>query len=287
MDSQIKSVVLPKIGKVFCHLKSDPIWLYREIFENRDYLQNGIELNAGDIVFDVGANIGMFTLFAAGECERDVTIFAFEPIPDTYRILEKNVTLHALDKRCDFKLFNLGLTHTDGDKDAVFYYNKEFNVVSGNKPGVIREHLTNLKKNPLLVVSFLKDYYPVIYYLLLLVFPIRSWLIRRNLESVKFQNITCRIDTLSNIIRKYSIPRIDMLKIDVEGAELDVLRGIETEHWLKIKQIVIEVHQINKSNILTEIKELLLKAGLTNILVIYPDWSKEDKSDVRMLYATH
>ena len=41
-------------------------FLYDEIFVSQIYLQHGVALKAGDVVLDVGANIGLFTAFAAG-----------------------------------------------------------------------------------------------------------------------------------------------------------------------------------------------------------------------------
>jgi len=35
------------------------------------------------------------------------------------------------------------------------------------------------------------------------------------------------MDTLDNIVKEFGINRIDLLKIDVEGAELEVLKGAE------------------------------------------------------------
>ncbi|MFC7556536.1 hypothetical protein ACFQU7_36385, partial [Pseudoroseomonas wenyumeiae] len=53
-------------------------FLFREIFEDRCYLRHGLTLRPGDVVFDVGANIGLFSLFAAEETDR-ARIHAFEP----------------------------------------------------------------------------------------------------------------------------------------------------------------------------------------------------------------
>jgi hypothetical protein len=36
---------------------------------------------------------------------------------------------------------------------------------------------------------------------------------------------------------------VDLLKIDVERAELDVLLGIDERDWPRIRQIVAEVHE--------------------------------------------
>ena len=44
--------------------KNETDFLYREIFEQQSYFQNGITLNEGDCIFDVGANIDLFTLGA-------------------------------------------------------------------------------------------------------------------------------------------------------------------------------------------------------------------------------
>ena len=40
-------------------------FLYREIFEQKLYLQHGIQLRSGDVVLDCGGNIGLFSLSAA------------------------------------------------------------------------------------------------------------------------------------------------------------------------------------------------------------------------------
>src|SRR5439155_465432 len=44
---------------------SETGFVFREIFEEHSYLRHGVTLKPGDCVFDVGANIGLFTLFAS------------------------------------------------------------------------------------------------------------------------------------------------------------------------------------------------------------------------------
>ena len=43
--------------------------------------------------------------------------------------------------------------------------------------------------------------------------------------------------TVSALISEHSLERVDLLKIDVEGAELDVLRGIDQKDWPTIRQV--------------------------------------------------
>ena len=44
------------------------------------------------------------------------------------------------------------------------------------------------------------------------------------------------------MIEENDIKQIDLLKIDVEGAEIEVLSGIRDHHWARINQIVAEIH---------------------------------------------
>ena len=37
---------------------------------------------------------------------------------------------------------------------------------------------------------------------------------------------------------------MDLLKIDVERAELEVLQGVEEADWPKVQQVVLEVHDV-------------------------------------------
>jgi Methyltransferase FkbM domain len=56
------------------------------------------------------------------------------------------------------------------------------------------------------------------------------------------QEVECSLVTLSAVMREYRIETIDLLKIDVEGAELDVLNGIAAADWPRIRQISMESH---------------------------------------------
>src|SRR5205814_9271117 len=53
------------------------------------------------------------------------------------------------------------------------------------------------------------------------------------------------------IVKENGVEHIDLLKIDVEKGEYDVLKGIEDSDWPKIKQLVIEVHDVRLKEIVT------------------------------------
>jgi len=52
-------------------------------------------LRPGDVVVDIGANIGYFTLLASGLVGELGRVYAFEPAPDNFALLNKNLTANA------------------------------------------------------------------------------------------------------------------------------------------------------------------------------------------------
>ena len=53
-------------------------------------------LNKADTFYDVGANIGSYTILAAGVC--GAKVFSFEPVPKTFYFLEENVRVNKLEE---------------------------------------------------------------------------------------------------------------------------------------------------------------------------------------------
>jgi hypothetical protein len=89
--------------------------------------------------------------------------------------------------------------------------------------------------------------------------------LRRQLYS---EAVTCEMRTLSQFVKDEGVERIDLLKIDVEKAEMDVLHGITVADWPKIQQVIIEVHDIDHR--VDAIVALLLEHGLSELAVEQP-----------------
>jgi hypothetical protein len=107
----VKSVALRNGQKVWALHDLETAMLYHEIFAMQSYSKHGVKLSEGDCVFDVGANIGLYSLYLAQSCQ-SLRVFAFEPIPDIFAILQRNVHAHAAN--LDIKLFNAGLSDKRG-----------------------------------------------------------------------------------------------------------------------------------------------------------------------------
>lgn len=217
---------LPNNMSVFHHNASETNFLYEEIFEKRSYLKHGVTLRDGDCVFDVGANIGLFTLFVSETC-RDARVYAFEPIRPIYELLLENAQLHAPAA----KIFPYGLSNEA--KQVPFTYYPKSSIMSGcyANPDEEKEVVTSFTLNSQQHAMGAAE---------------ATQLVADTLDGhFAFEVLDCQLQTLSNVIDEQRIERIDLLKVDVEKSELDVLDGIREEHWERIKQLVIEVHDIN------------------------------------------
>jgi amino acid adenylation domain-containing protein/FkbH-like protein/non-ribosomal peptide synthase protein (TIGR01720 family)/FkbM family methyltransferase len=200
-------------------------YLYQEIFGDRVYLKHGIVFNEDDCIIDVGANIGLFTLFAQQKSPKG-TIYAFEPAPHAFDKLETNAKLYCQNTH----LFNCGLGAERREEIFTFYPRSSvfssFAADTEQDEKAIRSVIINMlqRDNSLdeeslerLADEFLKD----------------------RLERETYQ---AQLRTLSEIIEEYKIEKIDLLKLDAEKSELAILEGIKDHHWSLIKQIVMEVH---------------------------------------------
>ncbi|MEK7990893.1 MAG: amino acid adenylation domain-containing protein [Thiotrichaceae bacterium] len=223
------SYELPNGMTIIHQNKAETDFIYHEIFSQNSYLQHDVCIPDNAVVIDVGANIGLFSLFAAQY--PNTKIFAFEPIPPIFNNLSLNTQIY----NANVKLYACGLA--DKNKTANFSYYPYASLISGQfaDKDAEKQVLTNyLEKYQYLTETQKQN------------------LLEETLTTKRFE---CELRTLSDIIAENKIQQIDLLKIDVEKSELLVLQGIQQQDWDKIQQIVIEVH--NEDGRLTKIKQLL------------------------------
>ena len=130
------------------------------------------------VIVDVGANAGWYALHLAQQLRVSAgKVFAFEPVPQTFSALTRNIQLN--DYGNVIAAFNLALSDTDR---TIQLYVPD---VSGSAAA---------SQQPL--------------------FP-----------NEKNQTVECQATTLDVFARRQSLERLDLIKCDVEGAELFVVRG--------------------------------------------------------------
>jgi FkbM family methyltransferase len=184
-------------------------FLYEEIFREGCY--DDIGLPARPFVVDVGANIGMFVLFAKTR-HPGAEVLAFEPAPASVALLRQNIELHGLDNVTVHETA-LGAT---AERDVPFTY---YPLIPGNStryPEIKELQKTNMAKT--LAVKVVERMH-------------------------RGEQITTAVERLSSYLD--AARPIDLLKIDVEGAEVDVLLGIDPEHWPLVRQVVAEVQDLD------------------------------------------
>lgn len=239
---------LPNGFAILHQNKNETDYLYQEIFANRLYARHGIELPDNACVFDVGANIGIFTLFVVEHC-RNARIYAFEPIFPIFETLRLNAELYCEN----VKLFPFGLSNKVST--ASFTYYPHYSMMSGlsdyahaaGDVEVIKRYLQNQQSEGTAGAGSLLQH-------------------ADELLADRFTNqiYESQLRTLSEIIHSEKVDHIDLLKIDVQRAELDVLNGIDEADWARIRQVVMEVHDAKgetSEGRVSEISKLLEKRG--------------------------
>jgi FkbH-like protein/FkbM family methyltransferase len=235
--------VLPN-GLEIVHLNQyETDYVYKEIFEDQCYLRHGIRLQDGDTVVDVGANIGLFSLFVMSRC-RNPKIYAFEPAPVVYELLKANCEAYGSHVRA----VNAGVS--DKPKTATFTFYEKSSVFSGFHTDETedREAIQTVVRNTLnSTPSVARE-------------AVEGYVDELTADRLRRTTHECRLTSVSEMIREHQIDKIDLLKIDAEKSELDIIKGIDDRDWPKIAQLVIEIHDPTREAV-KRIEDLLAKKG--------------------------
>lgn len=153
---------------------------------------------------DIGAHKGTYIdLFLSNFNLRKV--FAFEPQPGIFKKLKKKY------KKQSIKKYDFAISNSNG-----------FKVLKLNKHD-LTSSFTNLNEDNLYL-------------------RLKSKLFQTELKNIYYKEIKVKTIKLSTFISKNKLKKVDLLKIDTEGHEMQVLKGLSSE-IKKIKIILIEFHK--------------------------------------------
>ncbi len=231
-------------GIEIAHLnRHETEYVYQEIFKDQCYLRHGIQLPENAVVIDIGANIGLFSLFVRSQSPQ-ASVYAYEPSPIAFKALKANC--EAYGPRLN--AFNAGVSDKRGSAALTFY--GKSSVFSSFHPSAeedgqaIRAVVANMVRGELGHNGEPEDGYV-------------DELMANRLDRQTFE---CPLVSVPDIIRDNNLRRIDLLKVDAEKCELEILRGIDDATWQLIDQVVIEVHDRTRRAV-EEVQELLTKQG--------------------------
>jgi FkbM family methyltransferase len=164
------------------------------------------KMQAGTVLYDIGANIGMYSVYAA---QRGVQTFAFEPSPFNIEILFRNIVSNDLHDMCVLVPISL----TSKTKLDNFYMSKTGMICGGAHNSIMKNLGFDGKslENPL------------------------------SAKALSF--------TLDEVIKLFSLPNPTHLKIDVDGLEMEILRGAKNV-LKKVTSVLIEVSPLFSEQLL-------------------------------------
>ena len=233
----IRKITHPVIGEIYCINEGEARATLHEIFVDKLYFQEGVSILPGDIVLDVGANIGVFTLFAA---KQGAQVYAYEPVPPTFEVLQHNIHLHRLDSVAHTR--NIGISDRAEEK-LMFHYPSCSVCDSWTAQDDLFERMSENWENTLSLLKVADpDRYKAISTLGSKTLQQRA--VREIMEGLSASpvQIKCQFDTLSRVIARENIQSIGLLKLDAELADWEILHGLKAEDWLRIRQVAMEVH---------------------------------------------
>ena len=265
INNNVSKVWLPNGLFAFERPKNSALMIYHQIFDYFTPEIDKILMHKKITVFDVGANIGLFSMEIMRRTKGQAHVYAFEPIPETYNLLQLN--LQQFDPST-IHLFNCGL----GQREQ--YITFMYRPLAPGMSSYYEMFDTDAKKmvlsmfyNESLASKFHADIPRFFKYL--------PHFINKQLISLAFYlycktigkaiPVECQLSTISKVIGDHNVKKIDLLKIDVEKAEMDVLMGIADSDWEKINAIALEVHNIDNRQ--ERIIKMLTQYGFDNIQV--------------------
>jgi FkbM family methyltransferase len=181
------------------------VYIYDEIFKGGVYDHPQIKLPERPTIIDVGANIGLFTIWAARK-HRPRTILAYEASPTTHEHLVENVARHDSDVTAA-TCVNLAVSR-EADRELVLH-----------QPPWVSGLGTILDGSTLPWIDELRD--------------------KGELHTHKV-----RSTTISREMAMHGLAAVDLLKIDVEGHFMEVLEGIAPADMAKVRNIALEAEYV-------------------------------------------
>ncbi|OGY17671.1 MAG: hypothetical protein A3F04_00870 [Candidatus Chisholmbacteria bacterium RIFCSPHIGHO2_12_FULL_49_9] len=165
-------------------------WPIQEIVIQDDYRLRSLKADPPSIIIDLGACIGMFSLYAKALFPK-AKIYAFEPFAGYFPGLEKNIRLNSL---------GMGII----PYPLACYSETAVRLLKSGK---------TLKSPPLAAPSWIYSYKDSI--------------------------------SLQGILDYNKLSTCDLLKIDVEGAEYDIIYSLPARMYRRIRRIHLEYHNLD------------------------------------------
>lgn len=241
---------------VWAWSKAEARLLFREIWATDPYLQEGLTIQDGAVVLDVGANIGMWSM-ALMQRAQNLTIHAFEPAPPLHAICARNLLEQAQNHQVQIHPFALG---SEVGKQilklsplATYTTTLDAQSVAAARRVARPKQWAEAMAEDAIALNIFGERGSQLFQSLsrsewgrplLLTTLFVTAAATEKLGQYRMKRFEVEVRPLGDWIRASGLDHIDMVKIDVEGAEETVLNGLDDGALERISQFAIEVHEV-------------------------------------------
>ena len=187
-------------------------------------------------MIDIGANIGMFALWAEPQIPRG-RLICIEPNPYALECLRMNIRRNDLR---NVTVIPAAAGGENGTMELVSHHGWE---AMAHSAAVEAPWLFNTST----------------------IGRIARWLMQRSLRhahpTMATKRFVVQLMPLSRILEEHDVATINFLKIDCEGSEYEILRSLDAANWARIQRVVIEYHDIDRGRNHAELAEILRTTG--------------------------
>ncbi len=221
---------------------ADTQFLYDEVFVSQIYHHPKMRIPTGPTIMDVGANVGIYTIWAQRRY-RPAAVYCYEASPRTFAYLEDNIERLVDRKATRISAINCAIASRSGQK-------------------LVLNHATSVSG-----LSTLLDATQV------------GWMAQAFADGgMTAYEVTS--STVSAEMDSNRLAAIDILKIDVEGYFVEVLKGIAPNDFARIANIVMELDYLPETGIKpVDVEDLLRAMGYRT------DWLDPSQENNLVLYA--
>ncbi|MER8062530.1 MULTISPECIES: FkbM family methyltransferase [unclassified Streptomyces] len=209
-------ITLPDGRKVLSPEAHQAVALWQDVVDNGIYAQAVAGLSAGDVVFDVGANIG-FAAYLFTDLVPGLRVYSFEPAEACYACLKVN----AARQRADITAIQAAVGSKPGTAELTYYPKSPAQSSLYPDSDEDRRNSTTYLVNSGIGAE-------------------AADAILANMHQGRSYPV--EVTTVAAAVDEYGVDEIALLKIDVERAEQDVLDGIGEAGWSRVRRVVAEIH---------------------------------------------
>ncbi|HZZ28917.1 MAG TPA: FkbM family methyltransferase [Pirellulales bacterium] len=221
-------------------------YVVNEIFKKRRYDYPGFQIQPTDTIVDIGANMGVFVLWAARQAPQGKVI-AIEPT-SAIDVLRLNLARN-------------GITNVAPVQAAAGNDGGTFEIVTYPGFNIVNHHAG---WQPKMWTKFF------------------IWLLYRKYQSAPVTE-RAPVKSLRKILDENGVSRVNYLKCDCEGGEYEIFRELDDDTFARIDKIAMEFHEYAPDQHRSELIELLNRNGFR--VEVHKSWFEYTFMKYGMLWA--